>query len=135
MDKELIAKARALINANYTSTTLSTVSRNYDVNIAVLTVLEMVDDYTIICARFGADKTYSNLKETGKGVFLVLLTPDNKTKDGIRVYVELQEDQQQGEYYQRIKARLGKTSYGAFPLKNCLVFKIVDILPVSMLKK
>jgi len=135
MDKKLVEKARTLINANHISTTLSTVSKNYDVNIAVLTVLEMVDDDTIICARFGAEKTYANLKETGKGVFLVLLTPDNRTKDGIRVYVELTEDQQEGEYFDRIKARLDQTAYGNFPLKNCLVFKITDILPVSMLKK
>ena len=135
MDKHLLDKARDLINANYISTTLSTVSKNYDVNIAVITVLEMVDDQTIICARFGADKTYANLKETGKGVFLVLLTPDGKSKDGIRVYVELLTDPQEGEYYDRIKARLANTAYSAFPLKNCLVFKIIDILPISMLKK
>jgi hypothetical protein len=135
MDKNLIDKARTLINANYVSTTLSTVSKNYDVNIAVITILEMIDDQTIICARFGADKTYANLKETGKGVFLVLLTPDDKSKDGIRVYVELIEDPQEGEYYDRIKARFDNTAYAAFPLKNCLVFKIVEILPISMLKK
>lgn len=135
MDKQLVAKARTLINANYISTTLSTVSKDYDVNIAVITILEMIDDHTIICARFGADKTYANLKETGKGVFLVLLTPDQKTKDGVRVYVELAEDQQQGEYFDRIKARLAKTAYADFPLRNCLVFKITEILPVSMLQK
>lgn len=135
MDKQLIEKAQTLINANYISTTLSTVSKDYDVNIAVITVLEMIDERTIICARFGADKTYANLKETGKGVFLVLLTPDQKTKDGVRVYVELADDQQEGEYFDRIKARLDKTAYVNFPLRNCLVFKITDILPVSMLKK
>lgn len=135
MDKLLVEKARTLLNANYISTTLSTVDKNYDVNIAVITILEMVDDDTIICARFGADKTYANLKETGKGVFLVLLSPDNQTKDGVRVYVQLEDDQQEGEYFDRIKARLDHTAYAAFPLKNCLVFKITDILPVSMLKK
>ncbi len=135
MDKLLVEKARTLLNANYISTTLSTVDKNYDVNIAVITILEMVDDDTIICARFGADKTYANLKETGKGVFLVLLSSDNQTKDGVRVYVQLEDDQQEGEYFDRIKARLDQTAYAAFPLKNCLVFKITDILPVSMLKK
>ncbi len=135
MDNSLLEKARELINANYISTTLSTVDKDYNVNIAVITILEMIDDNKIICARFGADKTYANLKETGKGVFLVLLTADNKTKDGIRVYVELADDQQEGAYYDRIKARLDKTYYASFPLKNCLVFKILDILPVSMLKK
>jgi len=135
MDNQLLEKARTLINANYISTTLSTVSKDYDVNIAVITVLEMVDDQTIICARFGAEKTYANLKETGKGVFLVLLTPDNQTKDGVRVYVELIADQAEGEYFERIKKRLGQTPYANFPLKNCLVFKITAILPVSMLKK
>ncbi|NMC27413.1 MAG: hypothetical protein GYA42_04620 [Syntrophomonadaceae bacterium] len=135
MDKQLLEKARTLINANYISTTLSTVSKDYDVNIAVMTVLEMIDDQTIICARFGAEKTYANLKETGKGVFLVLLTPDNQTKDGVRIYVELIGDQKEGEFFDRIKKRLGQTPYAGFPLKNCLVFKINAILPVSMLKK
>ncbi len=134
MDNNLQEKARNLINANYISTTLSTVDKDYNVNVAVITILEMVDDDTIICARFGADKTYANLKETGKGVFLVLLTTDNK-KDGIRVYVELAEDQQEGYFFERIKDRLKNTAYASFSLKNCLVFRVVNILPVSMLKK
>lgn len=135
MKRELIEKARELINANYISTTLSTVDRDYNVNVAVITVLEMVNDDTIICARFGADKTYANLKETGKGVFMVLLTDGQKTKDGIRVYVQLADDLTEGEYYERIRKRLDGTRYAAFPLKNCLVFKITDILPVSMLRR
>ena len=98
MDPALVNKARELLNANYISTTLSTVDRDYNVNVAVISVLEMIDDQTIICARFGADRTYANLKETGKGVFLVLLTDNEKTKDGIRVYVKLVDDQQEGPY-------------------------------------
>jgi hypothetical protein len=135
MDRELLEKARSLINANYISTTLSTVDRNYEVNIAVISVLEMIGDDIIICARFGAEKTYANLKETGKGVFMVLLTDNNKSKDGIRVYVELSADLQEGEYFDRINKRLDNTAYKNFPLKNCLVFKIVNILPVSLLRK
>lgn len=135
MEPSLVEKARKLLNANYISTTLSTVDRDYNVNIAVISVLEMVDDETIICARFGADKTYANLQATGKGVFLVLLTGQNETKDGIRVYVELKDDLQSGAYYDRVRERLNGTPYASFPLKNCLVFKITSILPVSMLKK
>lgn len=135
MDRELLEKARSLIDANYISTTLSTVDSNYEVNIAVISVMEMIGDDTIICARFGAEKTYANLKETGKGVFMVLLTDNDKSKDGIRVYVELLDDLQEGEYYERIKKRLDNTAYSNFPLKNCLVFKITNILPVSLLKK
>lgn len=134
MDQALVEKARELLNANYISTTLSTADREYNCNIAVVSVLEMIDDDTIICARFGADRTYANLKETGKGVFLVLLTDNQRSKDGIRVYVELVGDQQEGDYYERIKERLSKTAYHNFPLRNCLVFKITDILPVSTLK-
>lgn len=135
MDRALLEKARELINANYISTTLSTVDKEYNVNVAVISVLEMIGDNTIICARFGADLTYANLRETGKGVFMVLLTDNEQTKDGIRVYVELIADQTEGEYYERIKKRLENSRYRDFPLKNCLVFKIVNILPVSMLKK
>lgn len=136
MQQELIEKARALINANHISTTLSTVDKDYNVNIAVISVLEMIGDDTIIAARFGADKTYANLKETGKGVLLVLLVDEAKqTKDGIRVYIKLQEDLTSGEFYDRIKQRFIKTQYGNFPLRNCLVFKITDILPVSLLRK
>lgn len=136
MQQELIEKAWELINANHISTTLSTVDKDYNVNIAVISVLEMIDDDTVIAARFGADKTYANLKETGKGVLLVLLTDEaRQTKDGIRVYIKLQDDLTAGEFYDRIKQRFIKTQYGNFPLKNCLVFKITDILPVSMLKK
>lgn len=135
MDRELIEKARELLNANYISTTLSTVDRDYNCNVAVISVLNMIDDDTIIAARFGADRTYANLLETRKGVFMVLLTDNEKTKDGIRVYVELVEDQQEGTYFEQIKQRLQDTRYGDFTLKNCLVFKITDILPVSLLKQ
>ncbi len=134
MERELIEKARELINANYISTSLSTVDRDYNVNVAIITILEMIEDDKIICARFGADKTYANLKETGKGVFMVLLTDGNKSKDGIRVYVELEDDLTEGEYYERINKRFEMTGYAKFKLKNCLVFKIVNILPISMLK-
>jgi hypothetical protein len=135
MEANLIEKARRLLNANYASTTLSTVSLDYQVNVAVISILEMIDDDTIICARFGADKTYANLLETRKGVFLVLLIDDSKGKDGIRVYVELEQDLTEGEYYERIKQRWLRSKYSYFPLKNCLVFKIVNILPVTMLHK
>lgn len=136
MESELIEKARDLINANYISTTLSTVDKDYNVNIAVISVMEMIGDDTIIAARFGAEKTYANLKETGRGVFMVLLADESRqTKEGIRVYVKLQDDLTAGEFYDRIKQRLERTKYGSFPLKNCLVFKITDILPVSLLKK
>ena len=37
--------------------------------------------------------------------------------------------------FDRIEQRLQDTRYGSFELKNCLVFKITDILPVSLLKK
>lgn len=136
MESELIEKARDLINANYISTTLSTVDKDYNVNIAVISVMEMIGDDTIIVARFGAEKTYANLKETGGGVFMVLLADESRqTKEGIRVYVKLQDDLTAGEFYDRIKQRLEQTKYSSFPLKNCLVFKITDILPVSLLKK
>lgn len=136
MERELIEKARELINANHISTTLSTVDQDYYVNIAVISVMEMIGDDTIIAARFGADKTYANLKETGQGVFMVLLVDEaRQAKDGIRVYVKLQDDLTAGELYDRIKQRLQQTNYSSFVLKNCLVFKITNILPVSLLKK
>ncbi len=135
MERGLVEKARELLNANLISTTLSTVDAQYNVNVAVLTVMEMIGDDRIICARFGADRTYANLKETGKGVFLVLVTDENQTKDGIRVYVELEGDTTSGEYFERIQQRLAQTAYSRFPLKNCLVFKITAIVPVSTLKK
>lgn len=135
MDKNLIEKARKLINANLISTTLSTVDKDYNCNTAVISILEMIGDDTIICARFGADRTYANLKQTAKGVFLVLVTDGQQSKDGIRVYVELVDDLQAGDYYDRIQQRLEQTNYSGFTLKNCLVFKITDILPVSMLRK
>ena len=136
MERELIEKARKLINANYISTTLSTVDKDYNVNIAVISVLEMIGDDMIIAARFGAEKTYANLKETGKGVLMVLLADESRqTKEGIRVYIKLQDDLTAGDFYDRIKQRFKGSNYGNLPLKNCLVFKILKILPVSLLKK
>ncbi|ADI02704.1 pyridoxamine 5'-phosphate oxidase family protein [Syntrophothermus lipocalidus] len=135
MERSLLEKARELLNRNLLTTTLSTVDKEYNVNVAVITVVEMVDDETILCARFGAEQTYANLKETGKGVFMVLVADEQGKKDGIRVYVRLAEDLTEGPYYERIKARLEATPYGNFPLKNCLVFKITGIAPISTLKR
>lgn len=134
MDQHLVDKARKLLNQNLMSTTLSTVDKDYNVNVAVISILEMIDDETILCARFGADKTYANLKETGKGVFLVLVIGEDRSKDGIRVYVELKSDETEGPNFERIKERFDRTKYADFPLRNCLVFKIINIVPVSMLK-
>lgn len=135
MERSLLEKARELLNRNLLTTTLSTVDKEYNVNVAVITVVEMVDDETILCARFGAEQTYANLKETGKGVFMVLVADEQGKKDGIRVYVRLAEDLTEGPYYERIKARLQATPYRDFPLKNCLVFKITGIAPISTLKR
>ena len=135
MERSLIEKARELLNKNLPTTTLSTVDKDYNVNVAVISILEMIDDETIICARFGAERTYRNLQETKKGVFMVLSVDERGTKDGIRVYVELVGDETGGPNFERIQERLAKTRYGRFPLKNCLVFRITDIQPVSTLAK
>lgn len=129
----LIEQARALINQNLPSTTLSTTDRDYNVNVAVISVLEMVGDDTILMARFGAERTYENLKETGKGAFLVLTFDDAGRKNGVRVYVTLTADETCGERFDRLVERLGRTPYHTFPLKNCLVFTITSIQPVSTL--
>ncbi len=133
MDQALIDKTRELINLNLPSTTLSTVDKYYNVNIAVISVLEMRADNLILCARFGAEKTYANLKDTGKGVFMVLVLDQNHSKDGIRVAVELVGDETEGPNYDMMKAKLEASRYGRFPLKNCLIFKITGILPISTL--
>lgn len=133
MDKALIEKAKKLINLNLPSTSLSTVDRDYNVNVAVISVLEMINDDTILCARFGAERTYANLKETGKGVFMVLVFGEDMAKDGIRVAVELVGDENMGPKFDRMQELLLQTNYRRFPLKNCLVFKVTDILPISNL--
>ena len=67
---------------------------------------------------------------------MVLLVDEaRQAKDGIRVYVKLQDDLTAGEFYDRIKQRLQQTNYSSFTLRNCLVFKITNILPISLLKK
>ncbi|MGE5397364.1 MAG: pyridoxamine 5'-phosphate oxidase family protein [Chitinophagales bacterium] len=135
MDQSLLEKARELLNLNLPTTTLSTVDKEYNVNVAVISIIEMLDDNTILCARFGAERTYANLKQTGKGVFMVLVFDGEKRKDGIRVSVELTGDETDGPNFQRIKDRLNKTKYRDFPLKNCLVFRATDVIPVSTLGK
>lgn len=134
MNKALLDKARGLLNRNLPSTSLSTVDKDYNVNVAVISVLEMIDDETILCARFGADRTYANLLATRKGMFMVLTFDEHQTKEGIRVAVEMIGDETFGPHYQRMREKLDQTKYRRFPLKNCLIFKITDILPISTLK-
>ena len=100
MNNELLDKAKQLINANHISTILGTVDSEYNVNMAVMNLLEFIGDDIILCARFGANRTYHNLLQTGKGTFMVLQVDQEKaTKDGIRISVQLTEALTEGDYF------------------------------------
>lgn len=136
MNNELLDKAKQLINANHISTILGTVDSEYNVNMAVMNFLEFIGDDIILCARFGANRTYHNLLQTSKGTFMVLQVDQEKaTKDGIRISVQLTEALTEGDYFERMAEKLAASSYSSFPLKHCLVFKVIDILPITFMQK
>ena len=72
----------------------------------------------------------------GKGTFMVLQVDQEKaTKDGIRISVQLTEALTEGDYFERMAEKLAASSYSSFPLKHCLVFKVIDILPITFMQK
>lgn len=74
-------------------------------------------------------KTYENLKETKKGIFMVIdPKPNPMETDGVRIEVELVKDETEGDEFDIMQDFVYK-NFGHFEIKNLLTFRVTNIRP------
>ena len=122
----LAQKVKEYINDRLT--TILSMDKEGNNNIAIVNTAIMTDPTTIKIARIGTDKSYDNLKATKKAM-LVVIVPDTK---GICIAVELIKDETQGEDFETMQAFVNE-EYGGFRIKNLLTFNITEIKPAMVL--
>ncbi len=114
--------------------TLSTADRDGKVNSAYFGSPHMIDEKTILMGS-GYNRTYQNLLENPKAVFLVMepgaTVPEWK---GLRIYVKMTEHETSGEKLEQIQAAIAR-KIGPEAAKKmiyaALTFEITEIRPLA----
>jgi hypothetical protein len=126
--KELMA----MFNKRPRIGTLSTADMNGNVNVAVFGSPQMVDEETVVMG-IGKNRSLKNLKENPRAAFIVM-EPGETVADwsGARVYLEAQTVDQEGEFYEDIKANIAKMAgqEAAGMIFAGIRFKITEVRPI-----
>lgn len=126
--KELMA----MFNKRPRIGTLSTADMNGNVNVAVFGSPQMVDEETVVMG-IGKNRSLKNLKENPRAAFIVM-EPGETVADwsGARVYLEAQTVDQEGEFYEDIKANIAKMAgqEAARMIFAGVRFKITEVRPI-----
>ncbi|UCD82366.1 MAG: pyridoxamine 5'-phosphate oxidase family protein [Desulfobacterales bacterium] len=113
--------------------TLSTADRNGKVNSAYFGSPRMVDEKTIFMG-LGNNRTYANLQENPRAVFMVM-EPGESIMDwkGVRIYVKMTDCRTSGEKLDQLKAAVAKHAgeNAAKMMHAALTFEIVEIRPLA----
>jgi len=90
--------------------TLSTVSGNGDPNVAVFGSPQMIDENTVVMG-IGKNRSFRNLKENPKAVFIVM-EPGDTVFDwkGARVYLEAIDMETSGGFYTQVREDIAKAA-------------------------
>lgn len=111
---------------------LSTADMEGNVNVAVFGSPQMVDEETVVMG-IGRNRSLKNLKENPRAAFIVMEPGDTPAEwSGARVYLEAQTVDQDGEFYEDIKANIAKMA-GAQAAKMIFAavrFKITEVRPI-----
>ncbi len=112
--------------------TLSTADMKGNVNVAVFGSPQMVDEETVVMG-IGKNRSLKNLKENPKAAFIVM-EPGETVGDwsGARVYLEAQTVDQDGKFYEDIKANIAKMAgpEAAKMIFAAIRFKITEVRPI-----
>jgi hypothetical protein len=112
--------------------TLSTANSHDDVNVAVFGSPQMIDENTIVMG-IGENRTFKNLRENPKAVFIVV-EPGDTIMDwkGARVYVEAATIDREGVFLNQIKEKLLKAlgPKGADMVSAAVRFTIKEARPI-----
>ena len=112
--------------------TLSTCDKNGNVNVAVFGSPKMVDENTIIMG-IGQNRSFKNLKENPKAVFIVMEPgPTAPEWKGARVYLEVKAIEDTGPFFDEVIEGVVKVAgEGARKmLKAAVRFEIKEIRPI-----
>jgi hypothetical protein len=112
--------------------TLSTANMKGDVNVAVFGSPQMVDENTVVMG-IGKNRSFEYLKENPRAVFIVMEPGETADQwSGARVYLEAQTIDQEGAFYEEIKANIAKVA-GEDAAKMIFAgvrFKITEMRPI-----
>ena len=107
MDRQ---KVMELFNKKPRIGTLSTSNQKGDVNVAVFGSPQMVDENTVVMG-IGKNRSYQNLKENPKAVFIVMKPGKSVAEwQGYRVYLKALAIENKGELLDQIKETLLKVA-------------------------
>jgi hypothetical protein len=112
--------------------TLSTANVKGEVNVAVFGSPQMIDENTVVMG-IGENRSFSNLRENPKAVFIVL-EPGETLMDwkGARVYLEALDIETGGGFYDQIRDNIAKTSgeQAARMIHAAIRFRITEVRPI-----
>ena len=112
--------------------TLSTANVKGEVNVAVFGSPQMIDENTVVMG-IGENRSFSNLRENPKAVFIVL-EPGKTLMDwkGARVYLEALDIETGGGFYDQIRDDIAKTSgeQTARMIHAAIRFRITEVRPI-----
>jgi hypothetical protein len=112
--------------------TLSTANAKGEVNVAVFGSPQMIDENTVVMG-IGENRSFSNLRENPKAVFIVL-EPGKTLMDwkGARVYLEALDIETGGGFYDQIREDIAKTSgeQAARMIHAAIRFRITEVRPI-----
>jgi hypothetical protein len=112
--------------------TLSTANKKGEVNVAVFSSPEMVDENTVIMG-IGRNRTFRNLQENPKAAFIVM-EPGKTLVDwkGARVYLEVMDLERGGGFFDEVKAGIAKAAgkQAADMIHAAVRFRITEVRPI-----
>lgn len=111
---------------------LSTADMEGNVNVAVFGSPQMVDEETVVMG-IGRNRSLKNLKENPRAAFIVMEPGDTPAEwSGARVYLEAQTVDQDGEFYEDIKANIAKMAgpQAAKMIFAAIRFRITEVRPI-----
>lgn len=109
--------------------TLSTATKNGDVNVAIFGSPRMIDENTVVMG-IGKNRSLQYLQENPKAVFIVM-EPGATVMDwkGCRVYLTVEAIENEGALYEQIKGKIAEKAGEAAASMICAAvrFKITDV--------
>ncbi len=112
--------------------TLSTASKDGEVNVAYFGSPRMIDERTVTMAVRN-NRTFANLQENPNAVFMILEPAKTGSEwKGLRVYVKMTDHQTSGEKLESTKAAIAQAAgeETAKSIYAALTFEIKDIRPL-----
>jgi hypothetical protein len=112
--------------------TLSTASRDGEVDVAVFGSPQMIDENTVVMG-IGENRSFKNLQENPKAVFIVM-EPGETVIDwkGARVYLEAIDIEASGGFFDLIKENIARAAgkAAADMIHAAIRFKITEVRPI-----